>query len=77
MRKILNISLPEKTATTAKKTAKKAGFSSVSSYVRFLLDEHSELITVDELLAMSKRADKEYKSGRMKSYKSLSELIKK
>ena len=74
MRSILNVSLPPKTASKLKKKVKQRGFESVSEYIKLLVELDSELISKDELLAMSKKADKEYQSGKMKKLKSLAEL---
>ena len=75
MRSVINISLPAKTAGVVKKRAKNRGFSNTSEYLRFLLDLDDELISPTELLAMSKRADQEYRAGKLKKLKSLSGLL--
>lgn len=76
MRSVINISLPEDEAKVIKDRAKKAGFDSVSGYVRSLLALDEELISEEELLAMSRQADKEYKSGKIIKAKSLASLLK-
>lgn len=76
MRSVINISLPEDKAKVIKDRAKKAGFASVSGYVRSLLALDEELISEEELLAMSRQADKEYKSGKLIKAKSLASFIK-
>jgi len=75
MRSILNVSLPEQTAALVKKRIKKKGFANVSEYIRLLIELDSDLISKEELLAMSRRADKEYNSGKMKKLKSLKDLV--
>lgn len=75
MRSVLNISLPPQTATTIKKRVKEKGFSNVSEYIRLLIELDNELISKEELLAMAKMADKEYKTGKMKKLKSLKDLV--
>ena len=75
MRKILNISLPQPTAKAVRERAKKYGFESISEYVRFLLDMDTDLISAKDLLTISKRADREYASGRIKKLHSLADLL--
>ncbi len=75
MRSILNLSLPPAEAQVVKRRAKSRGFASASQYVRFLLELDENLITADELLKMSARADAEYKSGKLIRRKSLAELL--
>lgn len=62
-------------AATVKKRVQKYGFASLSEYIRFLLELDEELISPAELLAMSKRADREYKAGKLKKLSSLEELL--
>lgn len=75
MRTILNISLPKDKAYAVKKRAQRRGFSSTSGYIRFLLDLDKDLISPIELLAMAKKADREYRAGKLKKYKSLQDLL--
>jgi Arc/MetJ-type ribon-helix-helix transcriptional regulator len=75
MRSIINISLPKETARVAKIRAEKAGFASMSEYVRTLLDMENDLISAEELLKIAGRAEKEYKKGKIKKYNSLADLI--
>lgn len=74
MRSVLNLSLPPKEAEKIKKKAKERGFSNTSAYIRFLLELDDELISAGELLAMARRADLEYESGKIKKYKSLAQI---
>jgi Arc/MetJ-type ribon-helix-helix transcriptional regulator len=76
MRSVINISLPEDKAKIIKNRAKKAGFASVSGYVRSLLALDEELVSPEELLEMSRQAEKEYKSGKLVKVKSLASLLK-
>lgn len=75
MRSILNLSLPQTTSDKVKKQAKNRGFSSVSSYVRFLLELDEGLISADDLLMVSTRANAEYRKGKLAERKSLAELM--
>jgi len=75
MRTVLNLSLPPKAAEGIKKRAKKRGFASTSGYIRFLLDLDDELISPVELLKMAKRADRDYKKGKLIQADSLAELL--
>lgn len=75
MRAVLNLSVPQKTAETIKSRAKNYGFSSLSEYIRFLLDLDEDLISPEELLKISTRADREYKAGSVKKFKSLADLL--
>jgi len=76
MRSVINISLPEDKAKVIKNRAKKAGFASVSSYVRSLLALDEGLISSEELLEMSRQAEREYKRGKLIKAKSLASLLK-
>lgn len=75
MREILSLSLPKMTVAEVKRRAKKRGFKSASEYVRYLVDLDEGLISPEQLLVMSKRADKEYRAGKLKEYKSLSKIL--
>jgi len=77
MRSIINISLPQETARITKLRAKRAGFNSVSEYIRYLLKIDDDLIGEDELLQMSSRADKEYRSGALYKHGILTRIVKK
>lgn len=75
MRSILNLSLPLKTAKTIRGRAKQRGFVSTSEYIRYLLELDDNLIPADALLTMAKKADREYRAGKIKQFKSLAELL--
>jgi hypothetical protein len=76
MRSIINISLPKETAVIAKRRAKMAGFVSMSEYVRALLEMDDGLISADELLKMSERAHKAYRSKKLVHAHSLADLLR-
>ena len=75
MRKVLSLSLPEKTAKNLKKLSKERGYSSVSSYVKHLVELDEELILEKELLQSVAEARKQYKAGKTIVTKSMSELL--
>jgi Arc/MetJ-type ribon-helix-helix transcriptional regulator len=76
MRTIVNLSLPPKTAEQIKKRSKTRGFASTSSYIRFLIEsDGDDLITEEEILRLSKLADKEYRENKLIKAKSLADLI--
>jgi len=75
MRKILSLSLPEKTVKSIKRRAQKRGFRSVSAYFQFLLQEDEDLISEEELLAAVEEGRKEYEKGKTIKAKSLADLV--
>lgn len=75
MEKIFNIPFPKKVGEEIEKKAKKRGFASTSDYIRFLAEQDDESISTDEILQMTKRAEVEYHSGKIKKYNSLGELL--
>lgn len=74
MRSVLTISIPEEKKKEIERRAKKAG-KSVSAYIIEVLDFESTLISEDEVLEMAKRAEEDYKAGKLKTYSSLKELL--
>jgi hypothetical protein len=76
MRQVLSISLPGATIKEIKEKSKKRGFESVSKYIKFLVKEDDDLISVDEILGAAKRAEEEYKQGKLKKFTSLKDLMK-
>lgn len=76
MREILTLSLPQSATKMIKKRVEERGFSTVSGYIQYLLDADDELISAEELLKMSKRAERDYKKGKTYKLKSLSDLMK-
>lgn len=75
MREILTLSLPPQTKQLIKKKSKMKGFSSVSSYIQYLIKQEDDLISEEELIAEAKKAKREYKSGKLKELKSLNDLM--
>lgn len=76
MREILTLSLPQATTKIIKKRVEERGFSTVSGYIQYLLDTDDELISAEDLLKMSKKAERDYKKGKTYKLKSLSDLMK-
>lgn len=64
MREILTISLPRGLKEAAAQKAKRAGFKSLSGYVKQLLSDDSALLSEKELWADIKAARKEYRAGK-------------
>ena len=75
MRQVLSLSLPPQTAKEIKKNAKQKGFTSVSSYIKFLFEADNDVISKEELLEDVKIAEKEYKQGKTIKANSLAELL--
>jgi Arc/MetJ-type ribon-helix-helix transcriptional regulator len=75
MRKVLSLSLPEKTAKNLKKLSKKRGYTSVSSYVKHLVELDEELISEKELLQSVLEAREDYKTGKTMVANSMLELL--
>jgi Arc/MetJ-type ribon-helix-helix transcriptional regulator len=75
MRQILSLSLPEQITEEIKKSSKKRGFSSVSSYVKYLFEQDKDLISEKELLDSVDKARKDYKQGKTIKAKSLADLV--
>lgn len=75
MRAILNISLPEQEKEEIEKRAKKSG-KTISGYILYTVKLAETLISEDELLAMAKRAEEDYRAGKTKALKSLADLMK-
>jgi len=75
MREILTLSLPKSTTKMIKKRVEERGFSTVSGYIQYLLETDDELISAEELLKMVKKAEKDYKKGKVYKLKSLADLM--
>ncbi len=75
MRSILNLSLSDEALQTVKKRVKSGGFESASQYIRLLLEMDEGLISANELLQMSARADSGNKQGKFIKRKSMAELM--
>lgn len=76
MRDILSISMPEETIQLIKRKVKKRGFSSISAYIRLLVesDADEDLISEKELLEIIKESEADFKAGRCVAAKSLLDL---
>jgi len=75
MRQILSVSFPQGLANETKKMAQKKGFSSVSSYIKQLVEMDKDLISEAELLNSIKQAKKEYKMDKSITANSIADLI--
>lgn len=75
MRQVLSISLPAQTTKEIKTLSKKRGFASTSDYIKRLIEMDRDLISEDELLQDIKSAQKEYKTGKALTAKSLADLL--
>jgi metal-responsive CopG/Arc/MetJ family transcriptional regulator len=71
MRKIINISLSEKLAGELEKTMKNGKYSSKSEFFRELIRERLE---ENDLLSQIKKSEAEFKAGKFKVLRSLSDL---
>lgn len=67
--------MPAAEAVLLKKVAKKRGYRSLGSYVKFLFQADRDLISETELLKSARDARKEYHAGRSIKAKSLADLI--
>jgi hypothetical protein len=63
MRSIINISVPSELADRVKLVAKNRNFKSLSEYFVYSVELEQSLISEDEVLAMSERAQTAYDSG--------------
>ena len=75
MRVAITLSVPSERKAEIEMRAKKAQ-KTVSAYVMQALDLVDGMISEDEILTLSKRAEKNYKQGKTKVLGSLSELMK-
>lgn len=75
MRQVLSISLPATDVRQIKLLTIKRGYNSVSSYIKYLFEEDSDLISENELLKTARAARKEYRAGKSIKAKSLAALI--
>ena len=75
MRQVLSLSFPEETTKEVKILAKRRGFSSLSSYIKYLVESDKDLISATELLSSVKEAREEYKEGKSIKAKSTAELL--
>ena len=73
MRAILTLSLPADMLASLKRKAERAG-TSVSNYVRQLLDHEKTIIRQKDLLRACKEAEKEYRQGGTRVLRSFEDL---
>jgi Arc/MetJ-type ribon-helix-helix transcriptional regulator len=76
MREILTLSLPGEVIKIIKKRVIDRGFSSVSGYIKYLLDTDDDVISADKLLKMAKEAERDYKKGKVYKLESIADLMK-
>ena len=74
MRSILSLSLPLYQKKKIQEKAKKVN-KTISNYILSALNLLDELISEDELLQMSKKAEKDYREGKTKKLESLGNLM--
>jgi metal-responsive CopG/Arc/MetJ family transcriptional regulator len=75
MRQVLSLSLPKKVTEEIKTFSKKRGFSSVSAYIKYLIDSDKDLISETGLLNSIKQARIEYKKGETLKVESIKNLL--
>ena len=75
MRQVISLSLPPETTKEVKSLSKTRGFSSVSGYIKYLIELDKDLISEKNLLDSVKQARKDYKEGKTVVAKSISELV--
>ncbi len=75
MRQILSLSLPQQQSKEIKGLSKKRGFSSVSGYIKHLIDLDKNLISEVALLNSIKEARKEYKDGKTIVANSMADIL--
>lgn len=75
MRQVVSLSLPTTEVKQIKYIAHKRGYTSVSSYVKYLLQADKDLISETKILQAAKSARKEYQMGRSIKAKSISDLL--
>lgn len=74
MRSVLSISLPPEKKKEIEERAKKAD-KTVSAYLIQAVELEKSLISEDELVKMSKKAEKDYLTGKTKNLTSLADLM--
>ena len=75
MRQVISVSLPMADVRQMKSLAKKRGYNSVSSYVKYLFKADEDLISEIELLKTVRAARKEYLNGKAIQAKSMADLV--
>ena len=74
MRSIITFSVPESEKMLITKRAKKAGLT-VSLYLLHAVRVEQKMIEEDEIVKMARKIEKDYKAGKTKTLKSLSDLM--
>lgn len=74
MRSVLSISLPPEKKKEIEERARKLN-QSTSAYIIRVFELEKSLISENELLKMSKKAEKDYKAGKIKKLSSLADLM--
>jgi len=75
MRQVTSLSLPETISKKMKTLSKKRGYSSVSGYIKHLVELDADLISEQELLKSVEKSRAEYKKGDVVTANSLSDLL--
>ena len=77
MRSVLTVSLPSQGVHSLQRKVKQRGFASVSEYIRFLVaaDIDEDRVTRDEFMEFARRAERDYVSGKLKSSRSLHDVL--
>lgn len=75
MRQVLSLSLPATDVQHIKSLAKKRGFESLSTYVKYLFKADEDLISESDLLTAWQEARKEYRAGKSIQANSIADLI--
>ena len=75
MRQVLSLSLPQQITQKIKLLSKKRGFSTISSYIKYLIELDQHLISDTELLSSIHEARKEYRAGKTIKAKSIADLL--
>lgn len=75
MRQVLSLSLPLDITQQIRMRVKERNFDSISSYVKYLINLDSDLISEWELIRTIKKARLEYQKGQIVKAKSLADLL--
>ena len=78
MRRVISISLPQKTAQMLKRRVSSVGYKSASQYIQHLVqldNDESPFISEKELLRIIKEGDAEYARGKTVKHKTLRDLV--
>lgn len=75
MRKILSLSLQKENVKDIKNLSKARGFSSVSSYIKNLVEDDKDIISEKEILKAVRESRKEYKKGKATKADSIADLL--